>query len=289
MKQKAATAKAKAKAKAGPAAPAGSGEAPLDQASEATRGEISAFLSGVKVTTGDEEVNAARALVLKRYKELPRFSAEKRRLIEQWRADKTCKWVSSLEEVRFASEAVETSTMSGYGTKCGPEQQKNNKKNVCLLVSQCMTLSFFGLRFDVARLLNLDQKTEEGKAVLEAVLSELAHDDKWGDSPIEKGYAKAGLARYHIEHELLSQYTKKEGKTESVNTKGDRVAKDAPTMLADTSCPVKLEFPKWHELQSLAVVLRSAEKKTGMALGMLKRDKATAGARLGEAGGPLTS
>ena len=120
VKQKAATAKPQAKAKTVPAAPAGSAEAPKDQASEPTRGAISAFLSGVKVTTGDEEINAARALVLKRYKELPRFSAEKRRLIEQWRADKTCKWVSSLEEVRFASEAVETSTMSGFGTKCGP-------------------------------------------------------------------------------------------------------------------------------------------------------------------------
>lgn len=146
----------------------------------------------------------------------------------------------------------------------------------------------FGLRFDVARLLNLDLKTDEGRKILEAVLSELPHDHKWGDAPIEKGYAKAGLARYHIEHEMLSQYTKKEGTMESVSTKGERSAKDAPSMLADTPCHVKLEFPKWHELQTLAVVLRAAEKKTCTALGMLKRDKATAGARLGEAGAPLT-
>lgn len=102
-----------------PAVSAGSGD-PSAEKGEPARGEISAFLSGLKVTTGDEEVNAARGKVLKRYKELPRFSEEKRRLIEQWRADKTCKWVSTLEEVRFASEAVESSRMSGYGTKRGP-------------------------------------------------------------------------------------------------------------------------------------------------------------------------
>lgn len=151
---------------------------------------------------------------------------------------------------------------------------------------RCARFSF-GLRFDVARLLNLDLSTEEGKTIMEAVLSELAHDDKWGDTPIERGYAKAGLVRYHIQHELLSQYTKKEGKSESVSTKGERFAKDGPSILEDTPM-VKLEFPKWHELQALAAVLRSAEKKTSTALGVLKRDKATAGARLGDAGGPPT-
>lgn len=112
-------ARAQGKAKDLPPVPAGSGGAP-PEATEPGRGEISAFLSALKVKTADEGVNANRAQVLKRYKELPRFSAEKRRLIEQWRGDKTCKWASTLEEVHFSSEAVETSTMSGFGTKRGP-------------------------------------------------------------------------------------------------------------------------------------------------------------------------
>lgn len=74
--------------------------------------------------TGNGEVNAARAEVLKRYKELPRFSDGKRRLIEQWRNDKTCRWVSSLEDTRFASESVETSVVSGFGTKRGAQFKK---------------------------------------------------------------------------------------------------------------------------------------------------------------------
>lgn len=113
-------AKPQGRAKDHPAAAAGAKDAATTEATEPSRGEISAFLSGLKVQTGDPGVNADRALILKRYKELPRFSAEKRRLIEQWRADKTCKWASTLEEVRFASDTVETSTMSGFGTKRGP-------------------------------------------------------------------------------------------------------------------------------------------------------------------------
>lgn len=119
--------------------------------------------------------------------------------------------------------------------------------------------------------------------ILEAVLGELQHDDQWGSTPIERGYAKAGLLRYHIQHELLSQYKTKEGRHESLTTKGERVTKDGSTGLEDTP-HVKLEFPRWHELQTLAGVIHSAEKKTTAALSSLKRDKAAAGVRLGKAG-----
>jgi hypothetical protein len=123
MAPKKAAIKSGAKARAHPPQDAGADTAAAGSGgggAEVARGEISAFLSGVKTKTADPETNQARALVLKRYQELPRFSAEKRRLIEQWRNDKSCRWVSSLEEKMFAREESSSSAVAGHGTKPAP-------------------------------------------------------------------------------------------------------------------------------------------------------------------------
>jgi hypothetical protein len=131
-------------------------------------------------------------------------------------------------------------------------------------------------------------KTEEGPIVLDAILSELPQDDNWGDTPIERGYAKAGLKRYQIQHELLSKFTKTSGREDNIASRGEKTGKETNLDIEDTA-PVKLEHPRYQELVNKAGVIRSAEKKAAQAVATLKREKASAAARVGEVAGALGS
>ena len=51
------------------------------------------------------------------YNALPRFSAEKKLLLEQWGKDKSCKWFSQYYEEKIKSNKVEETALQGFGTK----------------------------------------------------------------------------------------------------------------------------------------------------------------------------
>ena len=84
---------------------------------EGSRGEVSAMLTALKVTTKDPETNNLRRQLLDIYQNLPRVSEEKKDILSKWKADRSCKWVSSYTSSKFETQSVRHSNVIGHGTK----------------------------------------------------------------------------------------------------------------------------------------------------------------------------
>jgi hypothetical protein len=198
--------KARAKKTAEPQeAPEAAGAPPsgAEPAAKAQGREVSAFLSALKVKTRDSQTNAARAETLAVYKNLSWGSPQKCAMVEAWKADKSCKWISTYKATHSLSRTTTSSAFSGYGT-----------------------------RFDVARLLGMD--ADKDKETLDKILAEMPSDDAWNESEgIERGYMKAGLRRYRIEgHRGLDISSATDTREESVEASKSRSASSAaPSLL----------------------------------------------------------
>ena len=72
------------------------------------------FITSLKSSKATEE----QKKLLDMYKDLPRFDPLKTTLLQEWKKDKSCKWVHT-----FMSSIIKTSVhtrnaVSGFGTKC---------------------------------------------------------------------------------------------------------------------------------------------------------------------------
>ena len=84
---------------------------------EGSRGEVSAMLTALKVKTKDPETNNLRRQILDIYQNLPRASEEKKELLSKWKADRSCKWVSSYTSSKLETQSLKRSNVAGHGTK----------------------------------------------------------------------------------------------------------------------------------------------------------------------------
>ena len=76
------------------------------------RKDISNMLKQAK----NSSATAEQKTMLQLYQSYPRFDAKKKEILNKWRGDKTCSWVSSYAEVNTKSNEVEDKSVHGYGT-----------------------------------------------------------------------------------------------------------------------------------------------------------------------------
>jgi len=137
-------------------------------------------------------------------------------------------------------------------------------------------------------LLGISTNNPAETAVLETILNELPNDDDWDEEvPIQRGYKKAGLKRYKIDHALLSQANMVTGEKQELTANIDKVGRLSSSGAAsskDGAIRVKLENPEYESLKGLAKVIQSAEKKVNQLLMGLKKDRATMLAKVGPEG-----
>ena len=143
-------------------------------------------------------------------------------------------------------------------------------------------------RYDVAKLLNVDPK--EQPEILEAILSELPSDEDWNlEVAVQRGYAKAGLKRYKIDHSLLTESRRNEGQKEMMSATTEKVSRESwmaegSSSSAGAGTTVKIENAAHITLLQKVKVLRSAEKMLCTLMAQLKKDRASLLAKANEAG-----
>lgn len=140
-------------------------------------------------------------------------------------------------------------------------------------------------RYDVAKVLNMDPVAQQD--TLEAILSELPSDSEWDLSvAVQRGYAKAGLKRYKVDHTLLSEFSRTEGIRETQTAGLEKSSKesflDASGASGSGEAKVKLENPAQVALVAQVKVLKSAERVLSNFMASLKKDRAALKAKESE-------
>ena len=112
---------------------------------------------------------------------------------------------------------------------------------------------------------------------MNSVLGELDSDDGWDSTKaIERGYLKAGLKRYKIDHALLSKELDKETWEETFASASEKKPAKGSLFEGEPSvADVKLEHPNFTALQAEKKVLTSSEKTVRHLIASAKRDVAT--------------
>jgi hypothetical protein len=122
--------------------------------------------------------------------------------------------------------------------------------------------------------MNYSDSTQQ--CVVDAICEELPSDDNWDKNiAIQRGYIKAGLKRYKIDHAMLTTRVSMEGSSERICSSTQKNEKEKA--LTDSSCSVqiKVEHPFHMKLQAEHKVLASAEKQITSLLTQLRKDAAT--------------
>ena len=109
--------------------------------------------------------------VLQLYQSLPRFSQQKKDLIQAWKADKTCKWISTW------NKSLETEKKETVNERAG-----------------------FGTRFQVAAMLEIIADSEEFLAVEKHLAKQKGMVDfNWDETnPLEASYKASKLQRWNL-------------------------------------------------------------------------------------------
>jgi hypothetical protein len=140
--------------------------------------------------TGKNAASADRKALGAAYRAEGRGSATKDAMLENFLADKSCRWYH--EAVDSHTTTVELSDTSLHG---------------------------HGSRYDVAGLLNLREDVPEQKALLDCVCEHLTVEGEWSDStPIERAYKKLGYKRYRIDRNELSKRMHRDVKKDGVKS-----------------------------------------------------------------------
>ena len=109
--------------------------------------------------------------VLQLYQSLPRFSQQKKDLIQAWKADKTCKWISTW------NKSLETEKKETVNERAG-----------------------FGTRFQVAAMLEMTADSDEFLAVEKHLAKQKDMVDlNWDETnPVEASYKASKLQRWNL-------------------------------------------------------------------------------------------
>ena len=173
----------------------------------------------LKATLGSRTASAEQKAVLELYEsEGKSGSAVKDALLQNFLADKSCKWCHEIVESRLELQELQEGSLHGHAT-----------------------------RWQVAKELGLDTQDPQQALVLEAVLEELPKEGAWDESvPLERGYARAGVVRYRLDMKVLSRFTKTDRKTSGVQSTKHRY--DSKHVSALQASKVKVEISEgWSE------------------------------------------
>lgn len=138
------------------------------------------------------------------------------------------------------------------------------------------------LRYDVAKLNNLDMKDPHQLQILDNILANLPDDKDWDRAdPTEAAYAEMDLTRYHMTKRDLSSCSRQDVDSKALVIEKDvskKVAKDNNSQLADLVA-VKFEHCKVVETLDLQPELLVSEKQLGKLVKDYKIIRALAAAK----------
>ena len=133
----------------------------------------------------------------------------------------------------------------------------------------------FYLRYDVAKLMNMDYSNEVQKKLVDKIASQLPCDDEWDDDDeFQKAYKSCGLKRFKIDKQLLSCSKETEEHTEVIESSSSKDGKGAMKSLFDKDDPeVKIEIqnPEFVDLGNHVRTTKSAADAVAALIAQMKR------------------
>jgi hypothetical protein len=117
------------------------------------------------------------------------------------------------------------------------------------------------LRFDVAKLLNMNYSDAVQKKLVDTISSKLYNDDNWDlDDEWQAAYAHAGLKRFKIDKQLLGKMKQTEEHGEVVESTSSKDAKGSKSLFdkEDPELKIKIQNPEYLELQTVMRTTKSA-------------------------------
>lgn len=133
----------------------------------------------------------------------------------------------------------------------------------------------FILRYDVAKLCNMDYKDGIQKKLVDAICEKLPSDDDWDESnSFEAAFKSVGLKRFKLDKKILGQTSHKTVEGEEVTSSSSKDGKAAPKAILDFqggAPPIKVQNPVYFELSTVAKVTKSAITALGSHAQALKK------------------
>ena len=125
----------------------------------------------------------------------------------------------------------------------------------------------FSLRYDVAKLCNMDYKDAQQKKLVDAICAKLPSDEDWDTSnSFEQAFKSVGLKRYKLDKKLLGISAHKTIEGEELTSSSSKDTKAPPKAILDfqgASVPIKVQNPAYQELSLVAKVTKSASVALG--------------------------
>lgn len=130
----------------------------------------------------------------------------------------------------------------------------------------------FDLRYDVAKLANMDYKDPIQKKLVDKICTKLEQDDDWDEEDdFEKAYKEMGLKRYKLDKKLLSVDANKETYKESLASSSSKECKSAPKALGSGELlQIKLQNPLHLEMITTSKTTKSAATAVSNLLNTVK-------------------
>ena len=211
--------------------------------------------------------------MLELYKSYPRFDDKKKEILNKWRGDKSCSWITSYVEVNTKTNEVDTRGLHGHGTMC--ISQLINAACIMYVLHVLYMYHTIQLlpRYDVAALANLKLEIPVQKKLCDAICAGLEQDDDWDESDLfEKAYKASGLKRYKLDKKLLTASSLKETYSEAVSSSSSKDGKAAPRALQGLQEPeIKIQNPEFVELTNLTKTCKSASAAVATLLQHFKK------------------
>ena len=133
----------------------------------------------------------------------------------------------------------------------------------------------FSLRYDVAKLCNMDYKDAQQKKLVDAICAKLPSDEDWDTSnAFQQAFKSVGLKRYKLDKKLLGISAHKTIEGEELTSSSSKDTKAPPKAILDfqgASVPVKVQNPAYQELSLVAKVTKSASVALGSHSQALKK------------------
>ena len=133
----------------------------------------------------------------------------------------------------------------------------------------------FYLRYDVAKLMNMDYSNDVQKKLVDKIASQLPCDEDWDDDDEwQKAYKSCGLKRFRIDKQLLSCSKETEEHTEVIESSSSKDGKGAMKSLFDKADPevkIKIQNPEFVDLGNHVRTTKSAADAVAALIAQMKR------------------
>ena len=145
-----------------------------------------------------------------------------------------------------------------------------------IFLCQCLRIQINQhLRYDVAKLLNMDYKDETQKKLVDKICAKLDSDMDWDeDDQFEKCYKDWGFKRYKLDKKLLSRTEDTESFHETIASSSSKDGKGAlKSALEDKpdGIAIKIQNPTHVDLMTLTKTTKSAADAVSALVSQLKK------------------